>query len=93
MNGSFSSPVLRRVVAAVREPHARGSVAGRVRRGGVGCGVIHGAASYMGLEGRSGVRRGSLMHEIETTIENQMNENKVELVVKKPIQRRFFFVV
>ena len=25
------------------------------------------AASYMGLEGRSGVRRGSLMSEIETT--------------------------
>ena len=47
------------------------------------------AASYMGLEGRSGVRRGSLMPEIENTIENEMNE-KLGLVKKEQIRRRFF---
>ena len=50
-----------------------------------------------GLEGRrgvqrhtwGGVRRGSLMPEIENTIENEMNE-KLGLVKKEQIRRRFF---
>ncbi|KAG4989491.1 hypothetical protein JHK85_032474 [Glycine max] len=44
---------------------------------------------WEGLEGRSGVRRGSLMPEIETT-KNEMNENKLGLVLNEQIRRRFF---
>jgi len=47
------------------------------------------APGEMGLEGRSGVRRKSLMPKIETTVENEMNE-KLGLVKKEQIRRRFF---
>ena len=46
------------------------------------------APGEMGLEGRSGVRRKSLMPKIETTVENEMNE-KLGLA-KEQIRRRFF---